>query len=597
LKILRFPLSVAIAAVALAGVHAARQPPGIGRGQSIFVVAVRAAGDNRVLRNCSLGRPRPAPARELTGPELLPAGGASLPGGVPDPDLRAAAERVLRAQKRLAVVSSVEQADLVLFIQGDYAPVFTATMPGQPRVQDSRSWPPPPPAPWRDEPAPSFPVPEPPRATAGQPALYISAGQPDIPPNSMIGLVAIVVPAPVYRQSSSDAAALLGARLWEGWEIGANASPVTPVSMVKSVAGSRDRIYWPRLPRGDFTGTQAVCLAPAPPRAAPPPIGPGDAHGEGPAPATTAARAGTPAAGNALATFRTAVDAVAVPVTVDDETGRPVADLTAADFRVFEDDVEKRIEAVLTRGEPLDVALVLDTSPSMRARLEEIRAAAGAFVEALGDRDRVMVVSFNSRAYVGCELTADRGEIRRAILQARTGGSLTRLYDTLDAVVTERLDHVARRKAIVLLTDGVDVGSGFATAQGTIERVQSSNVPVFVLRWDSERDPRPGPPSVMPRGTQPLAVPSGFFYTEPLYRAAKTFLWDLGPASGGRTDGAATPGEVVDGFGRIAAELGRQYVLYYYSRQAPSGDPHRIRVEVSRPNVIVRSRTVYRPAR
>jgi VWFA-related protein len=576
------------------------QPPGIGRGQSVFVVAIRVAGDTRVLRTCPMGNVRPASPPAYPGPELAPAGAAGYPGGVPDPAVRADVERILRAQKRLSVVSSFEQADLVLVVQAAFAPVFTASIPGQQQAQNSRPWPPPLPTPWPDESRVTAGPPDlSPAPARGQPGVYINAGQPDIPPNTLLELLAFVVPGPAYRQAPADIGALVGARLWEGWEMGVNARGVTLDNLVRSIAGSRDRIYWPNVPNASFNGNQAVCLAPVPPRAAPIPAGAGDAPIA--ATADRPARAGDGAApapsGGAVVTFRTAVDAVAVPVTVEDEKGRPVPGLAATDFRVFEDDAEQRIEAVLTEGEPLDVALVLDTSASMRARIEETRSAGAAFVEALGPDDRVMVVSFNSRAYLGCELTSDRGDIRRAILLARTGGSLTRLYDTLDAVVTERLERIPRRKAVVLLTDGVDVGSGFATAQAAIERFQSSNVPVFALRYDTRGDLRPGAPSVMPRSAVPLAVPSGLFYQEPFYETARRFLWDLGQASGGRVDVAAAPEEIAKGFGRIAAELRRQYVLYYYSPHARGEGMHRIRVEVGRPGLVVRSRTMFRAAR
>ncbi len=64
---------------------------------------------------------------------------------------------------------------------------------------------------------------------------------------------------------------------------------------------------------------------------------------------------------------------------------------------------------------------------------------------------------------------------------AHRGG--TRLYDAVDLVITERLDRLQGRKAIVLFTDGVDTVSKLASDPSTIERVEESGVLVYPIHW------------------------------------------------------------------------------------------------------------------
>src|SRR5262249_56576290 len=111
---------------------------------------------------------------------------------------------------------------------------------------------------------------------------------------------------------------------------------------------------------------------------------------------------------------------------------------------------------------PINVALILDVSGSTRFKLEDIQDAALAFVDQLRPQDRVMVVSFDQEVRVEAEFTNERDKLMRAVLRTRTGGG-TRVQDALDLALTERLDRIQGRKAMVVFTDGVDNSSYLAT--------------------------------------------------------------------------------------------------------------------------------------
>ncbi len=118
--------------------------------------------------------------------------------------------------------------------------------------------------------------------------------------------------------------------------------------------------------------------------------------------------------------FRVSVDTVSLAVTVTDEEGRLVTDLPQDNFQVFEDGVEQELQ-FFSRGElPLRMVILVDTSGSMRSKLELAQEAAVRFVRSLKPGDQVQVVEFNDRVLTLAEFTADFDQVEQAI--RRNGG-------------------------------------------------------------------------------------------------------------------------------------------------------------------------------
>ena len=139
---------------------------------------------------------------------------------------------------------------------------------------------------------------------------------------------------------------------------------------------------------------------------------------------------------------------VYVPVRVMDKDGKYIPDLTKKDFQIFEDSTAQEIENFSNVDDPFHVVLLLDMSGSTRFKVEDIQDAALEFIEHLRPQDRVMVASFESSIFVDVDFTNDRAKLTKAILRTRTGGG-TRLYDAVDLVLTERLNRIQGRKAVV----------------------------------------------------------------------------------------------------------------------------------------------------
>jgi VWFA-related protein len=297
------------------------------------------------------------------------------------------------------------------------------------------------------------------------------------------------------------------------------------------------------------------------------------------------------------ASVRVTSVAVIVPVAVSDREGRHVSNLTQSDFRVFEDDVEQKISHFRAVETPFRVVLLLDSSVSMRLNNDDLRRAATAFVDQLQTRDQAMVVSFDSRVHVHSEFTSNRTLLHEAISKTATGLG-TRLYDAVDLVLTERLNQVEGRKAIVLFTDGVDTESRLSDRQRTLELAQESGALIYSIHYDTAEDVSERPLRATVGGrdidistNQPNVAEVG----PDAYRLANQYVHDLSEATGAQQYQAASVEELSQALSRIAAELGRQYeIAYYPTTPAQPGSYRKIVVQVVRPDTVVRARPGYR---
>ena len=285
---------------------------------------------------------------------------------------------------------------------------------------------------------------------------------------------------------------------------------------------------------------------------------------------------------------------VTIPVSVYDRNGLYIPNLSKDNFKIFEDGKEQEIAYFGTSEKPFTVILLLDTSPSTEYKIDEIRAAAVAFVDQLKPQDQVMVIEFDGNVHVLTESTNDRQLIYKGIRKADFGGG-TALYDAVDFSLKKRLNKIEGRKAIVLFTDGVDTASGKATYDTTLGLAEESDAMIFPIyyntyfetrRSSNVYDPFPDPiwGSQVPRGT-----------TAEEYALGRRYLEELADYTGGRVfRPEATPGGLTRAFEGIAEELRRQYQIGYIpGDEGKPGQRKQIKVRVDRPNLVIRSRDSY----
>jgi Ca-activated chloride channel family protein len=295
---------------------------------------------------------------------------------------------------------------------------------------------------------------------------------------------------------------------------------------------------------------------------------------------------------------RISTSLVTVPVSVMDRQGRFVADLTQDQFHLFENNVEQEIAYFENAEKPFTVALLLDTSDSTKFKLHEIQAAAIAFIEQLRPDDRVIVVAFAKSVNVLAEATNDRRVLRDAIMNTKGRGG-TSLYNAVEIVVSQRLNQIRGRKAVVLLTDGVDTTSVGATYKSTLHAAEELDALVYAIQYDTQDDAAKDARSASAANGQ---LVSGEIVTargdslQVAYAQATRYLRSMTDKSGGRFYLANSTDSLRETFRKIAQELREQYSIGYYPKDGEETETaqRRIRVKISNPpNVVVRARKSY----
>jgi Ca-activated chloride channel homolog len=159
-------------------------------------------------------------------------------------------------------------------------------------------------------------------------------------------------------------------------------------------------------------------------------------------------------------TLKVRVDLVNVPFSVMDRHGRFVPGLTAKDFLVEEDGRRQEIRNFSRENElPLTLALLIDTSPSVRPVFDEEKATAKAFLESiLNSKDLALVIGFDRTITLVQDFTENVRLLKRAIDDLEIGGG-TAVYDAVYLATKEKLGDEAGRKAIILISDGEDTTS------------------------------------------------------------------------------------------------------------------------------------------
>lgn len=201
----------------------------------------------------------------------------------------------------------------------------------------------------------------------------------------------------------------------------------------------------------------------------------------GPAPRAAGERAA--GAQDVHPTIRAEVELVNLVFTAADRKGRVVEGLGPNDFELFEDGKRQEIEYFSDPGKgsdiPLTIALLVDTSGSVRRKLEYEQAAAAQFFREIlrPDRDLALIIQFDSEVNLVQDFTQDPEALYRALATLRAGNN-TALYDAVYLAAEEKLKGEAGRKVIVVLTDGADTSS-LVKKETAIEAAQKNDILIY----------------------------------------------------------------------------------------------------------------------
>ncbi len=325
---------------------------------------------------------------------------------------------------------------------------------------------------------------------------------------------------------------------------------------------------------------------------------------------------------------------VSVPVAVSDRDGRYISDLKKKDFTVYEDGVEQKIAFFSTFEEPLNIALLLDTSGSTEFTLDDIKSAAKDFIDLLNPNDKCLIATFDAEIKILNPFTADRKVLKDSLDKTQTAAKDgTLMFRAVEQIAQDSFNNVEGRKVIVLLSDGKDSG-GFTTKNKLLSRLEESDVLIYTVFYKTgaginkisidptgavkeekeakksekkaekaaEKNDTPKPAKKKKTYTIFIPAPAGTATDADLEALEKNAdleaidsLKAMSEATAGRFYLSDTP-KLGGVFRQVAAELRQQYRLGYRSKKgAPTdAETRNISVSVSRPDVVVRARGKFR---
>jgi VWFA-related protein len=289
---------------------------------------------------------------------------------------------------------------------------------------------------------------------------------------------------------------------------------------------------------------------------------------------------------------------VMLPVTVRDSNGRLVTALTRDDFRVFEDGREQPLRDLALRQVPVDAVLMIDASSSAVRNLDDFRRAAEGFAKGLGPDDRISLIKFDDTVQLLQDWTSSRFQLQRALTRI-VPGMFTRFNDALLLAAREQYGSTRSRRAVIVLTDGIDSGKG-ATLESAVRALLQSQVTVYVVsNTEISRAEKQADLDSLTSGSDSaqrfnkLQI-DGLRMGLQALDQSEQMLGELTAATGGRLYKPRSFDALEATYAEVAEELRKQYALYYTPiNKTRDGGFRRVRVEATTPTYQTHTRVGY----
>ena len=252
---------------------------------------------------------------------------------------------------------------------------------------------------------------------------------------------------------------------------------------------------------------------------------------------------------------------------VVDKSDAPVTGLSTGEFIVREDDVAREVLRVLPATEPMQIAVLVDTSQAMEEHMLDVRNALRAFFKQMGGKHDIALIGLGERPTVLSDYTKDSARLEKAVgsVFSRSGSGTY----ILDGIV-ETSNGMLRRKAarphiIVYAARGPEFSERYH--QSVIDALRESGATLHTLM---------------------LTKPGASMGSREEQELAKTVA-DGTRVTGGRRDDLLTPMALTDRLQSLGNELENQYQVVY-ARPSRLVPPKSVEVTVKRPAVTVRAR-------
>jgi Ca-activated chloride channel homolog len=276
--------------------------------------------------------------------------------------------------------------------------------------------------------------------------------------------------------------------------------------------------------------------------------------------------AGTAAQEPPTAVFKSGVEQVAVAAQVRDARGRLVRDLKSSDFELYDDGQKRALSNVWSEPSPASVAILMDASGSMSTKMARARETATALLAGLQPgADEIALYSFDTtlqevRPFSSAFTATD------TVWNSTRAYGATSLWDAI-AETSQKISDRQRRRALVVITDGVDSASTLKPSD--VSAIASSlDVPVYVLviafaldDTDVQEAPITGP------------------------------MADLAAWTGGDALAVHDPLSMLEATERLLSELHHQYMIAF--EPGTTRGWHALVLRARKPGLFVRARSGY----
>jgi Ca-activated chloride channel homolog len=252
------------------------------------------------------------------------------------------------------------------------------------------------------------------------------------------------------------------------------------------------------------------------------------------------------------------VNLVLVPVSVMDPMQRIVVGLHPENFQVFEGKKAQQIRHFSSEDAPVSVGIILDTSGSMKSKMERLGEAVHQFCNAANINDEFFLVTFADTPRLAVDFTQQPSDIESELLYTRPKGH-TALLDAIYMGLRKMKEAKYPRKALLIVSDGGDNHSRYSERE-IRAAVRESDVVVYAI------------------GTFDRYVPTQEEFLGPL------LLSSITEPTGGQAFTITDVNEMPEVALRIGTQLRTQYVLGYRPEDVPrDGKWHKINVKLRLP--------------
>jgi len=258
---------------------------------------------------------------------------------------------------------------------------------------------------------------------------------------------------------------------------------------------------------------------------------------------------------------------VVLNATITDSNGKPVGALKQNEFKLLEDGKEQKILFFEAETTPFAAVILIDTSGSMEARVSLARSAAINFLDSLRIDDVVSIYNFDSKVSLIQDFSNSR-DIAYNAYDLKAYG-YTVLNDAIFQAAQELVRRVEKRRAIIVLSDGMDTKSG-KSSDKALKAALLANATIYTV--DMSATDTGGRDKMQNQGV----------------------LKNFAEKSGGKFIATAGGTAMREAFKNIVGELGTQYTLGFQPEStAKDGKWHTLEIVVARPNLQIRSRKGY----